>query len=129
MEVKKIERFKIVEMIIQIDKRLNVSLQNIPHKELELKRIIKSNIYNLLLNTYEANITVNKEKKLDLQEKSIAIIRLMDLLLYEIYDKKIISEKKYIKYAEDLDMLVKYYVGWINSTKIEMGIISKKEKK
>ena len=129
MEIRKFEKFKLIEMIIQLDKRLTTSLMNVPHKELELKRIIKNSIYNLLLNTYEANITINKDKKLDLQEKSIAIIRLLDLLLFEVFEKKIINEKKYLKYGEDLDLIIKYYVGWINSTKKEKGVISKEEKK
>lgn len=68
------EKFKIInfvkDLIIQIDK----NLVNFPKREIELKHEIKTTAYNLLLLTYEANNTDNKERKKEIQEKTIAYV-------------------------------------------------------
>ena len=107
----------IKDLINAIDKYL----LNFPNKEIELKRKIKECGYELLLVTYEANVTTNDEKRLELQERAVAIIKLLDFLINQCYDKQIINSKRYFRFGEALDNIVKYYAGWINSTKKQLS--------
>ena len=102
---------------------------NFPKKEVELKHKIKEVAYELLLDTYKANNTSNLKKKVELQEESIAYIKLLDFLFNMCYEKEIINGKKYMKFGERLDMIVRYIVAWKNSTIVEMSRTEKEEQK
>lgn len=116
------EKFKIInlvkDLIVQIDK----NLVNFPKKEIELKREIKTTSYNLLLLTYEANNTDNKERKHELQEKAVAYVKYLNFFFNLCYDKQIINNKKYLKFGEKLDIIVRYLVAWKNSEQKNIGV-------
>lgn len=126
MKTSNVEKFKIIELIKDLIFAIDKYLVNFPNKEMELKRRIKDSGYELLLLTYEANVTTNVEKKKDLQERGIAIIKFLDFLLNLCYEKQIINAKRYFKFGESLDNIVKYFAGWVNSTKLEMSKEPKK---
>lgn len=115
----KTEKFKIIEMIKDLISAIDKYLVNFPNKELELKRKIRECGYDLLAITYEANVTTDVAKRANLQERAVALIKLLDFLINQCYDKQIINSKRYFRFGEALDNIVKYYAGWINSTKNE----------
>ena len=61
---------------------------------------------------YEANVSTQKEKKKDIQEKILGKICYIDFLINLCYDKQIINGRKYLKFGEDLNYLAKYVNGW-----------------
>ena len=89
---------------------------NFPKKEIELKHKIKESSYNLLLLLYEANNTTNIDKRVEMQEKCIALVKYLDFLFNLCYDKQIINGKRYLKFGEKLDTIVKYLIAWRNAT-------------
>ena len=113
------EKFKVVNLIKDLIVYIDQSLLNFPKKEVELKHKIKETSYNLLLLSYEANNTSNVAKKVELQERCIAYIKYLDFMFNLCYDKQIINGKRYLKYGERLDMIIRYVAGWVNVTKEE----------
>ena len=111
----KIEKFKIIQfirdLILTIDKQMN----NFPKKDIELKNRIRSNSYDILELAYEANCMENIERKKELLQKMVAKIKIVDFLLNLSYDKQIIPQKKYFKFGDKMDDIVKYTMGWIKS--------------
>lgn len=106
------------ELIIDIDKYL----VNFPNKELELKRTIKNVAYDMLLKVYEANSTTDFNKRKSIQEDIIAKIGYLDFLINLCYDKQLINGKKYLRFGESLNYILKYLNGWYNQTK-NQGIV------
>ena len=45
----------------------------------------------------------------------IAKIKIVDFLLNLSYDKQIITQKKYFKFGDKMDDIVKFTMGWIKS--------------
>ena len=88
------EKLKILELVKELNEVVDKYLVNFPNREIELKRKIKETCYELLLITYEANVTRNEMKKIDIQERAIALIKLIDYLINVCYDKQIINGKK-----------------------------------
>ena len=117
----KTEKLKILELVKELNSVIDKYLVNFPHREIELKKKIKNSAYELLLITYEANITTSEVKKIDIQERAISLIKFIDFLVNQCYDKQIINSKRYFKYGELLENILKYYVGWINSTRKTKG--------
>ena len=115
------EKLKIIDLVKELIKSIDKYLINFPNKERELKSKIVSSDYELLLISYEANSTLNNKKKLDFQEKGVALIKFLDFLFNVCYEKQIINSKRYFKFGESLDGILKYYSGWINATKKELG--------
>lgn len=110
------EKFKIIDfvrnLIVQIDKELD----NFPKKDIEIKNKIRSNTYELLEMSYEANTTIFNENRIRILEKCIAKIKLIDFLLNLSYDKQIISNKKYLKLGLIMDDIIKYMSGWLKKS-------------
>lgn len=117
----KTEKLKVLELVKELNDVVDKYLVNFPNKEIELKRKIREASYELLLITYEANVTKNALKKIDIQERAISLIKFIDYLINKCYDKQIINGKKYFKYGELLENILKYYIGWINSTRKTSG--------
>lgn len=113
------EKFKVLNLIKDLIVYIDQSVFNFPKKEMELKHKIKETAYNLLLLSYEANNTSDVQRKIELQEKSIAYIKYLDFLFNLCYDKQIINGKKYLKFGERLDMIIRYIGGWTNVTREE----------
>ena len=57
----------------------------------------------------------NIERKKELLQKMVAKIKIVDFLLNLSYDKQIIPQKKYFKFGDKMDDIVKYTMGWIKS--------------
>lgn len=113
----KYEKFKIANLIKDLVIYIDNNLNNFPKKEIELKHKIKETSYNLLLIVYEANNISNCNLKIELQEKSVALVKYLDFLINLCYDKQIINGKKYIKFGEKLDIIIRYIIAWNNTTK------------
>lgn len=102
----KTEKFQVInfirELIIYIDKYL----ENFPRKDIEIKNRIRNTSYDLLELSYIANVTT--EDKINYIEKIIAKVKVLDFLLNLCYDKQIINSKRYVKFGEKLDDILKY---------------------
>lgn len=109
------EKFKVIDHIRQLLIFIDDDLDNFPKKEIELKNRIKNNSFDILELSYEANVTEDINYKKKLIEKILAKIKVTDFLLNVSFDKKLISQKKYIKLATKLDDVTKYSTGWLNS--------------
>lgn len=109
------EKFKVINFIRELILTIDVEFNNFPKKDIELKNRIRSTSYDLLELSYEANTTTNIENKKILLEKVIAKIKILDFLLNLCYDKMLINNKKYIKFGEKIDYIIKYTTGWLKS--------------
>ena len=109
------EKFKVIDFIRKLILNLDNLLDNFPRKDIELKNRIRQNSYDLLELVYEANVSSNIENKKRLLEKSIAKIKIVDFLVNICYDKQIINSKKYIKFGNSIEDIIKYLTGWIKS--------------
>ena len=112
----KIEKFKIANLVKELALIIDKNLINFPKNEIELKHKIKEANYNLLLIIYEANTTTDIDYRIKLQEKAIALVKYLDFLINLCYDKQIINGKKYIKFGEKLDIIIRYILAWKNVT-------------
>ena len=112
------ERFKVInfirKLILFIDKELN----NFPKKDIEIKNRVRNISYDILELAYEANNISDIENKKVLLEKIISKIKVLDFLLNLCYDKMIINNKKYTKFGEKIDDIIKYTIGWKKSINI-----------
>ena len=111
------DKFYIINLIKKLIQDFDKYLTNFPHKDIELKKEIMNTSYEMLKITYEANITYNQEKRSDIQDKIISNIKYLDFLINNCYDKKIINSKKYLRFGENLDYLLKYINGCRNSSR------------
>jgi len=109
------EKFKVIEFIRQLIIAVDKELINFPKKENELKNRIRSNSYDILELIYEANSTENIDKKVDLLQKILAKVKVIDFLLNLSFDREIITSKKYLKLANRIDDITKFTTGWLNT--------------
>lgn len=89
----KIEKFKVIELTRNLILSIEKDLDNFPKKDIEIKRRIRKNSYDLLELEYEANETKDIDYKKQLLYKIKAKIKVIDFLLNLSYDKKLINEK------------------------------------
>lgn len=115
------DKFKITNLIKDLIVNIDQNLLNFPKKEIELKHKIKEASYNLLLFVYEANNISDIDKRVGIQEKCIAYVKYLDFLFNLCYDKQIINGKKYLKFGEKLDTIVRYIIAWRNASKPEVA--------
>lgn len=125
----KTEKFKVVDYIRMFIKALSANLDNFPKKEYELKDRIKKNSYDILEIAYEANSSEFIELKLNLINKMLAKIKLVDYLLDLAVDMNLLSSKKYLKLSIRLGDIEKYSRGWMESIKKDMNIFFSKGSK
>lgn len=111
----KYEKFKIANLVKELIINVDQNLTNFPKKEIELKHIIKQTSYELLPIIYEGNVTTDMNKRQNFQEKAIAKLKYMDFLINLCYDKKIINGKKYLKFGESIDNIIRYVIAWKNA--------------
>ena len=102
------EKFKIIQFIREFLVMIDSQMENFPKKDIELKNRIRMNSYDILEIAYEANTEISKETKAQYLQKIIAKVKVIDFLLNLAYDKKIITEKKYFKFGNKMDDIVKY---------------------
>lgn len=110
--IAKNEKFQIVILIQKLIRDEDLYLLNFPRKEMELKQNIKNTSLELLKLVYEANITGNAERQNMLQEKSLALVKFIDFLINLCYEKQIINSKKYIRFGESLEKILRYILAW-----------------
>ena len=120
----RVEKFKILQYIRELLIMIEKEMINFPKKDIELKNRIRNNAYDILEIAYEANTAEEIEYKKMLLLKVIAKIKVIDFLLNMSYDKGIINEKRYYKFGNKMDDIVKYVTGWLkvlnkNKTKDE----------
>ena len=111
------EKFKIIQFIRELLIMIDKNMVNFRKKDIELKNRIRMNSYDILELAYEANSIEEIEEKKRLLRKMIAKIKIIDFLLNLSYDKQIITEKKYYKFGEKMDDIVKYTTRWMKSLK------------
>ena len=109
------EKFKVIQYIRELIINIDKNLDNFPKKDIELKNRIKTNSYDLLELVYEANSTREKERKLEILDKTIAKLKVIDFLINMCFDKQIINNKRYLKFGERIDDISKFTIGWIKS--------------
>ena len=109
------EKFKVIDFIRKLILIVDKELENFPKKELEIKNRMRTSTYDLLEIAYEANSSKNIEYKEKLLNKMIAKVKIIDFLVNFSYDKKLITNKKYLKIATRLDDIAKYTNGWMKS--------------
>ena len=105
------DKFYVTELIKKLIDSFDQYLTNFPHKEIEIKREIMSTSYQMLKIAYEENTTF------DIQDKIVSYIKYLDYLVNVCYNKHIINSKKYLKFGENLDYLLKYVIGWRKSSR------------
>ena len=105
-------KFYIVTLVQNIIIDFDKYLTNFPHIYIELKKEIMNTSYEMLKITIEANATYDNNKRMDIQDKIISYIKYLDFLVNSCYDKKIINSKRYLKFGENLDYLLRYALGW-----------------
>ena len=108
----RVDKFQVINLTKELILAVENNLTNFPKSEIELKKNIRNSSYDMLLIAYEANVTVDLELKKKLIDKMIAKIKYLDFLINMCYDKKIINGKKYIKFGESLDNIIRYANGW-----------------
>ena len=113
----KTEKFKIIQFIRELLIMIDKYMDNFPKKDIELKQKIRMNSFDMLEIAYEANIEENVENKKRLLNKILAKIKVIDFLLNLAYDKEIIPAKKYYKFGNKMDDIIKYTIGWIKTLK------------
>ncbi len=111
------DKFKIVNFVKELIVLIDKNLVNFPKKEIELKKEIRKCSYELLLLVNEGNVTSSNERRITLIEKAIAEVKQIDFLINMCADKQIINSKKYYKFGERLDLIIRYLVGWLKTTK------------
>ena len=109
------DKFKVIQFIRELILKVDKELENFPKKDIEIKNRIRTATYDLLEISYEANSTTKLEYKQELLNKMIAKVKIIDFLLNLSYDKKLITEKKYYKLAQQLDDITKYSNGWLKN--------------
>lgn len=110
------EKFVVINCIRELIVNIDKYLINFPKKDIEIKQQINTISKEMLLLAYEANASENKEKRKDIQEKVISRLKYLDFLINLCYDKQIINGKRYLKFGESIDYILKYANGWRKST-------------
>lgn len=87
------------------------SLDNYPHKYIELKNKINDSLYSMLEYCYLANIDYERYKN---QSFCIVQLAMVDYYLKRSYKKDIISKKKYESISKHLLEINKMLFSWRN---------------
>ena len=111
------EKFKVIGYIRNLINNVDKNLENFPKKDIEIKNRTRNSSYDLLELAYEANTTEDDGIKISIINKCIAKAKIIDFLVNLSYEKQIINNKRYIKFGESIDEIIKYLVGWKKSIK------------
>lgn len=109
------EKFKIINFIRSLIIYIDKELSNFPRKDIELKNRIRNVSYDLLELSYQANIIEDSKNKNLLIGQIFSKVKVLDFLFNLCYEKEIINNKKYLKFGEKLDEIIRYAVGWKKS--------------
>ena len=111
------EKFKVIQFIREFIIIIDKQMEDFPKKDIEIKNKIRMNSYDLLELGYKENSIENIEHKKEIIVEMIAKIKVIDFLINLAYDKKILTQKKYTKFGEKADDIVRYASGWLESLK------------
>lgn len=106
------DKFNIFTLIKNLITDFDKYLTNFPHREIELKKEIMTTSYHMLQLSYEANATYDMKKRTDIIDKIISYIKYLDYLINRCYEKDIINSKKYLRFGNNLEYLLKYVISW-----------------
>lgn len=81
----------------------------------EEQEIVSSGFPVNSIKKVEANTCEDTRRKSELLDKCIAKIKIIDFLINLSYTKQIINNKRYLKFGEAIDEIVKYLIGWKKS--------------
>ena len=109
------DKFKVINFIRELIVNIDKNLDNFPKTDIEIKKRVRNLSYDLLECVYIANAIENKQEKIKLIGKAIAKVKVIDFLINLSYDKQIINNKRYLKFGESMEEIVRYLVGWKNS--------------
>lgn len=107
------EKFKVIQFSKELIQDIENYLDNFPRKDLELKSRIKNVSYDILEKLYIANTIADELRKKQLLYEIIAKIKFLDALLNLCYDKQIINNKRYLKFGNRMDDILKFTNGWL----------------
>lgn len=107
------EKFKIIQFIRELILMIDKDMDNFPKKDIEIKNRIRTCSYDILEKCYIANTMINIPNKKETLLEVIAKLKIIDFLLNLSYDKQIITQKRYYKFGEKVDDIVRYTTGWI----------------
>lgn len=113
------EKFRVIQFIRELIIYIDKNLENFPKKDIELKNRLRNNSYDLLEIAYLANTTKKQEKKQELLEEMISKVKIIDFLLNLCYEKEIINAKRYTKFGNRIDDILKYTLGWLKTIEKE----------
>lgn len=108
------EKFLVIDNTRTLILNIEIELENFPKKDIEIKNRLRNNAYDLLELEYEANETKNLKLKAELLDKIKAKIKTIDFLLNMSLDKKLITERKYLKLGRNMEDILKFSTGWQN---------------
>lgn len=111
----KVEKFKILQHIRELLISIDNNMDNFPKKDIELKNRIRNNSYDILELAYRANVIYDVNLKKELLLEVISKVKIIDFLLNLSYEKAIITEKKYLRFADKIDVIAEYTNGWLKS--------------
>lgn len=114
------EKFKSIQFVRELIVYLDDMLENFPKKDMEIKRAIREESYEMLKLVYSANVTSDLKLRRQNLEQVIVRAKVIDFMVNLAYDKKIINQKKYLKVGQRLDDIIKYVTGWIKATLAEL---------
>lgn len=106
------DKLQIITKLKKTIEYIDKSLENYPHKYIELKNKINDELYSMLEYCYIANQNLEKEKY---QRISLVKLEMIDYYLKISYKKELISKKKYESVAKHLLDINKMICGWIRS--------------
>lgn len=109
------EKFKVIQLIRELILHIDKNLDNFPKKDIEIKNRIRNISFDILESLYEANTITDIERKKYRLEIIIAKIKTLDFLINLCYDKQIINNKRYLKFGEKMDDVIRYTSGWLKS--------------
>ena len=99
---------KVKKTILYLDKLL----PNYPKTDLVLRDNIKNEMYLLLRNIYEVNIS-EKSERFQMKSKILVNIKMLDFYITTSYNKKIISHKIYVNLGTYFLEIYKMTMSWI----------------
>ncbi len=105
------DRFLVVKYIKNFVFSIENLLINLPRKELLVKNRIMSDLYDILEFIYIANLSKDKNIKINIISK----LSMLDFYFERLYKLNIISEKVCMKKCRELDCISKMLYSWLKN--------------
>lgn len=109
------EKFKVIQFIRELLEMIDQDMDNFTKKDIELKNELRNKSYEMLETAYLANSMPDVKRKKEIIIKLIAKVKVVDFIINLSFDKEIITKKKYLKFGQKTDDIVRYATGWLES--------------